>query len=255
MSARDTGRARRRRRGRRQVDVDHRSRSRPVRERLTTDRVMTAALHLVDTEGLDALTMRRLGQALDRDPMALYRYAANRAALLDGVAELVLSGLEIPTRAGDWREQLRSAAHDFRRLAPSHPNVVQPLRYLASRLYPTGPAPAGHVAPAGAGPGAARSQPVSRPPGRCTSTARSSACCYGHVLNELQEVVVDLEETDAVLRLALHRLPPARVPPRLRSVAPDLLAGYDGAAELDQALDLLLIGLHPAPSHDPDHDH
>jgi hypothetical protein len=72
------------------------------------------------------------------------------------------------------------------------------------------------------------------------------------VLNELQEVVVDPEETDAVLRLGLHRLPPAQFP-RLRSVAPDLLAGYDGASELDQALDLLLIGLDPAPSHEPDH--
>jgi hypothetical protein len=73
---------------------------------------------------------------------------------------------------------------------------------------------------------------------------------YGHVLNELQEVLVNPEETDAVLRLGLHRLPPTQFP-RLRSVAPDLLAGYDGAAELDQALDLLLTGLDPAPSHKP----
>lgn len=51
---------------------------------------------------------------------------------------------------------------------------------------------------------------------------------FGHVLNELHEVVVDPEESDAVLRLGLHRLPPSQFP-RLRSLAPDLLAGYDGA--------------------------
>lgn len=56
--------------------------------------------------------------------MALHRYTADRAALLDGVADLVLSGLVIPTHAEDWHGQLRSAAHDFRRLALTHPNVV-----------------------------------------------------------------------------------------------------------------------------------
>ena len=59
--------------------------------------MLQAALQVVDAEGLDALTMRRLGRQLDRDPMALYRYAANREALLDGVAELVLAQLVIPT--------------------------------------------------------------------------------------------------------------------------------------------------------------
>lgn len=64
------------------------------------------------------------GKALDQDPMALHRYTPDRAALLDGVADLVLSGLVIPTHAEDWHGQLRSAAHDFRRLAPTHPNVM-----------------------------------------------------------------------------------------------------------------------------------
>jgi AcrR family transcriptional regulator len=208
---------------------------------------MTAALQLVDSEGLEALTMRRLGHALDRDPMALYRYAANRAALLDGVAELVLGGLAIPTRAEDWREQLRSAAHDFRRLALAHPNAV-PLLVTRPLATPLGLRPLGTLRPleqilellttAGFA------------PTRALHLYRTFfGLLYGHVLNELQEVVVNPEETDAVLRLGLHRLPPAQFP-RLRSVAPDLLAGYDGASELDQALDLLLTGLEPSPPHD-----
>ena len=61
------------------------------REPLTRERMLTAALRLLDAEGLDALTMRRLGHELGRDPMALYRHAANHAALLDAVTELVLS--------------------------------------------------------------------------------------------------------------------------------------------------------------------
>lgn len=63
----------------------------------------------------------------------------------------------------------------------------------------------------------------------------------GHVLNELQELVENHEETDDLLRLGLHRLP-LREFPRLRSLAP-VLAVYDGTAELEQGVDMLLAGL------------
>ena len=63
----------------------------------------------------------------------------------------------------------------------------------------------------------------------------------GHVLNELQELVENHEETDDLLRLGLHRLP-IREFARLRSLAP-VLAAYDGAAELEQGVDILLAGV------------
>jgi hypothetical protein len=61
---------------------------------------------------------------------------------------------------------------------------------------------------------------------------------YGHILNELQELIERPEETDHVLRLGLHRLAITEFP-QLRALAP-ALAAYDGAAELDRFLDLLL---------------
>ena len=64
---------------------------------------------------------------------------------------------------------------------------------------------------------------------------------YGHVLHELQEQVQDPDETDDLLRLGLHRLPIAQFP-RLRSLA-SALAAYDGAAELDEGLTIVLAGL------------
>jgi hypothetical protein len=63
----------------------------------------------------------------------------------------------------------------------------------------------------------------------------------GHILNELQELVDNPEETDDLLRLGLHRLP-IREFPLLRALAP-ALASYDGAAELERGLDILLSGL------------
>lgn len=64
---------------------------------------------------------------------------------------------------------------------------------------------------------------------------------HGHVLNELQELVENPEESDDLLRLGLHRLPLKEFP-LLRGLAP-VLAGYDGAAELERGLDILIVGL------------
>ena len=70
---------------------------------------------------------------------------------------------------------------------------------------------------------------------------------YGHILNELQEVIERPEESDHVLRLGLHRLAITEFP-LLRALAP-ALASYDGAAELDRFLDLLLPGLTATLAH------
>lgn len=71
--------------------------------------------------GSDALSMRRLGAALERDPMVLYRHAPGRTALLDGVVEIVLAQLSVDPAAPDWTAQLRAVARDYRGLAVAHP--------------------------------------------------------------------------------------------------------------------------------------
>jgi AcrR family transcriptional regulator len=210
------------------------------RARLTRERVLEAALSLVDAEGLDALTMRRLGQVLDRDPMALYRYANSRAALLDGVAETVLARLVIAADGRDWEAQLRTTGHEFRRLALAHPHVV-PLIVARPLSTPLGLRPLGTLRPLeqilalliGAGFAAEQALHIYR---------AYFGLLNGHVLNELQEVLVDPMGTDALLRLGLDRLP-AEEFPHIRALADALSAGYDGAAELDRGLDILLEGL------------
>jgi AcrR family transcriptional regulator len=207
--------------------------------RLTRELVLSAALELVDAEGLDALTMRRLGQVLGRDPMSLYRYAENRAALLDGVSELVLNELAIFPADPDWKAQLRRIAHDLRLLALRHPNVI-PLLVTRPLSTPLGLRPLGTVRPLeqilalliDAGFAPVDALHVYR---------AYYGFLYGHILNELQEYIVDPEENEALLRLGLHRLP-AKDFPRLRALAP-VLADYDGEAELDQGITILLSGL------------
>ncbi|MBF6488900.1 TetR family transcriptional regulator [Nocardia otitidiscaviarum] len=67
------------------------NRSRTRNTPLTRAAVLTAALEIIDEQGVEELSMRRLGEALGRDPMAIYRHATHKAAVLDGVAEVGLA--------------------------------------------------------------------------------------------------------------------------------------------------------------------
>ena len=94
--------------------------------------ILRAALRIVDRDGVDGLSMRRLSEEVGRDPTVVYRHIPNKAALLDGVAEIVLGQLHVDTADPDWAAQLRAVAHDFRRLALEHPNMV-PLLVIRPR--------------------------------------------------------------------------------------------------------------------------
>jgi AcrR family transcriptional regulator len=206
---------------------------------ISRDQVLRAALAIVDLEGVEALSMRRLGRALGRDPMAVYRYAETKTALLDGVVELVLSELTVDATDEDWQSQLREVARRFRAIAVAHPNVV-PLLVTRPLATPLALRPHGTLRPLEA----TLALLV-----RCGFRDVDALHVYrlffgfldGHILNELQELVDNPEETDDLLRLGLHRLPVKEFP-LLRALAP-ALASYDGAAELERGLDILLSGL------------
>ena len=83
---------------------------------LTRGQVVATALQIIDNDGVEALSMRRLARALGRDPMALYRHAENKTALLDAVVETVLAPLTVDATDPDWAGQLRTVARDYRKL-------------------------------------------------------------------------------------------------------------------------------------------
>ena len=177
-------------------------RSRPS---MSTGRITAAALQIVDTEGSRALTMRRLGQALDRKVMTLYRYVPSKDALLDGVVALVLTDLAINPAAADWRQELRDLAASFRSLALAHPNAV-PLLVTRPLTSPLGQRPPATLRPledflellirAGFSPANA-----------LRAYRLFFGFLHGHVLDELQEIIDNPDEADDLLRLGLHRLP------------------------------------------------
>lgn len=102
--------------------------TRASRTPLSRERVLAAAVALVDAEGIRALTMRRLAAELGVEAMSLYHYLPGKQALLDGVVEAVVDeimasvGGPAPSRGDrDWRTQLRGQFLAARRVMLRHP--------------------------------------------------------------------------------------------------------------------------------------
>ncbi len=74
---------------------------------LDRERIVAAALRIVDAEGVAALSLRRLADEFDVTPMSLYWHVADKAELLELVGQAVLDEIVIPDRVGGWKEQLR----------------------------------------------------------------------------------------------------------------------------------------------------
>lgn len=110
-----------------------------TRERLTRERVVAAALAVVDRDGLERLTMRALGRELGVDPMAAYHHVPNKAAIVQGVVEAILT--EIPLPPADsvmpWPDGVRLIGRSYRRALLAHPNAL-PAASTQPPLTPAG---------------------------------------------------------------------------------------------------------------------
>ncbi len=114
--------------------------SKTGREPLTREKILAKAVELLDAEGVEGLSMRRLGQALDVEAMALYHYFPNKEAILDGVASRVVreTNPELPKREAipddaegriaeanaDWKEDMRLGLAVRRRAVEAHPKAA-----------------------------------------------------------------------------------------------------------------------------------
>ncbi len=101
---------------------------------LSAEEIFRAALRLIDAEGLDALTMRRLAGDLGVAPMSLYGHVPTKEHLLLGVVNLVTAEIGLPKAGTPPWEAVRSVIREFRQVALRHPNMVP----LTVRQPPTG---------------------------------------------------------------------------------------------------------------------
>jgi AcrR family transcriptional regulator len=91
--------------------------------RIDRAQVLAAALRLADTHGLETLTMAGVAESLGVTAMALYRHVANKADLLDGLVEVLLTEFPAPSAGVSWAERLSALAQNIRASARRHPTV------------------------------------------------------------------------------------------------------------------------------------
>jgi TetR/AcrR family transcriptional regulator, tetracycline repressor protein len=107
----------------------------PQRETLTRAKVLSAAMTLVDAEGIERLSMRRLAAVLDVQAMSLYNHVSSKADILDGIVEHAFGQVELPDTELAWPEQVRALASSMYRVLSRHPSV--PVALVTDQANPS----------------------------------------------------------------------------------------------------------------------
>jgi AcrR family transcriptional regulator len=91
---------------------------------LSKDAVLSAAMQLIDANGLDAFSMRALAEHLNVYPTAIYWYVPNKNALLAEIVHVALSALAPQSPPAQWESFLTDLFHGYRAIVRKHPNIA-----------------------------------------------------------------------------------------------------------------------------------
>jgi AcrR family transcriptional regulator len=212
-----------------------------TRERLDRRRVLEAALAVIDRDGLDGLTMRRVATELDVDPMTVHHHAKGKSSLLDGVAELLWEEVEGPQGSADARAELRHLARSIRRLFHRHPQAA-PLVLRCTdlsraelelwRAYLDALTALGLEEPA----------TLLRP---VLLYALGTGSAEVAMLGAGCAPVPDRRPTEREVLLSLGQSLPQGTPPELADAAVEMIADCDPDRCFDDGLELMLAGVAP----------
>ncbi|GAB3297415.1 TetR/AcrR family transcriptional regulator [Parasphingorhabdus pacifica] len=97
---------------------------RPTNPLLSPERIRESGLEIVDTQGLEALSMRRLADALGVKAASLYNHVATKDALLQEIADSVMADVDVSGFDVDWHTGLITWARSYRAALAAHPNLV-----------------------------------------------------------------------------------------------------------------------------------
>jgi AcrR family transcriptional regulator len=92
-----------------------------TRQPLSRERILAAGIAVADAEGLDAVSMRHVGERLGVEAMSLYRHVANKDDLLDGMVDEVVATFPVASLGGDWRDRLGTLVRGAHEVLVAHP--------------------------------------------------------------------------------------------------------------------------------------
>lgn len=206
---------------------------------LNRDRVLRAAVALADRDGMPALSMRKLGEALGVEAMSLYNHVASKSDLLDGMIDIVFGEIDLPSGGEGWRAQMRRRAISARQVLRRHPWAIG---LMESRTSP-GPATLSHH---DAVLGCLRQSGFSL---ELTAHAYSllDSYIYGFALQEASLPFGSGEEAADVAKDIFGQFQAGQYPYLTEiAVAHVVQPGYEYADEFETGLDLILDALEAA---------
>ena len=210
----------------------------PARRRtpLTRERVLQTAVRRADEGGIESLSMRKLGQELGVEAMALYHHFANKDDLVDGMVDLVFGEIELPPSTRDWRTAMRQRAIAVRDALLRHRWAVG---LMESRRRP-GPANLrhhdaviGNLRAGGFDIGMA-----------AHAYSVLDSYIYGFALTKMNLPFETSDDVADVAQSILEPFPPDEYPHMVEILTDHVMKpGYDYGEEFEYGLDLILDGL------------
>ena len=207
---------------------------------LSRDRVLRAAVGLADREGINALSMRKLGQEVGVEAMSLYNHVRNKEELLNGMIDIVFGEIDLPAADAEWSAAMRQRAISARQALKRHPWAIG---LMESRAQP-GPATLRHHD------SVLRNLRTAGFSVELAAHAYSvlDSYIYGFTLNELTLPFDNSPERVAEVAGNIMREMPAGEYPYLTEMAVEhaMKPGYDYGDEFEFGLDLILEGIQKA---------
>jgi AcrR family transcriptional regulator len=216
--------------------VGRRSAEAANRAPVNRERTLEVALAVADSEGIQAVTMRRLARDLGVEAASLYHYVNGKDQIFDGLVDVVAAEIELPKSSADWRESVSQRAHHTRSVLRRHPWSVS---LMASRTSP-GPATLGLLE---AGIRCFREGGFSvLLAAHAVSTVDSYV--HGFVLQEVNLPFRNESELAAMTAAIMETFPASEFPYLFEMTVEHVLRpGYDYGKEFDSGLSVVLNGV------------
>ena len=206
------------------------------RPALTPERIIDAAVRVADRSGIEHVSMRTVGRELGVEAMSLYHHIADKAALLDGLADWVFTQIELPAATAPWRQTMIDRAASARQALSLHSwslGLIESRRSPGEALLRHHDTVLGNLRTNGFSIGLASH-----------AFSAIDAYVYGFVLTELNLPIANGESAEQFVD-TIKNLLPAEKYPHLSEMITDQVAGkdYRYADEFEFGLDLILDSL------------
>jgi AcrR family transcriptional regulator len=205
------------------------------RDTLNRERVVRAAMDLADESGIESVTMRELGRKLGVEAASLYNHVAGKDELLDGMVDLVVAEIDIPSGDVGWQDAMRRRAVSARELFEQH-------RWAAGLIDSRGRSGLSSLAYADRVLGTLLDAEFS--PGLAANAFLTlDSYIYGFESQRSNIAPADTEDAAEVAQEVLAAIPEGAYPSLARVAMQYAEEPYDDTAAFDFGLDLILDGL------------